>query len=259
MTLIGTTILITRQREQSADLVRAVEERGGHAIVVPMIRVVCPEEWSACDRAIDTLGTYDAAVFTSPNAVLWFLRRLGERSAPQSGLKRKTIYAVGPSTRAALEREGIGVAGIPEEANGEALAELLKDQIVAGQRILFPRGDLAREEVLRGLEAAGATVDAPVVYRTVPPDPADARTLAELTANRSYGAAVFASPSAVRNFAVTVPPALLRRSHPTVRSVAAGRTTADLMRQIGYTVDGVAPAAGTAPLIRVLEKVVKGS
>lgn len=258
MTLRGTTVLITRQREQSADLVRAVEERGGRAIVVPMIRVVCPEEWNACDRAIDTLETYDAAVFTSPNAVFWFFRRLEERNAPRSALNQQTVYAVGPSTRAALERKGIDVAGIPGDASGQALVEMLKDQAVAGKRFLFPRGDLVRREVLRGLEAAGATVDAPVVYRNVPPDPSDARTLAELTENRSYGAVVFASPSAVRNFSATVPPEGLRRSHPTVKSVAAGRTTADMMRRIGYPIDGIAPAAGTASLILVLEQVVKG-
>src|SRR5512135_532927 len=154
------------------------------------------------------------------------------RKAPRSALKQQTVYAVGPSTRAALERKGIDVAGIPADANGQALVEMLKDPAVAGKRFLFPRGDLVREEVLHGLEAAGATVDAPVVYRNVPPDPSDARTLAELTENRSYGAVVFASPSAVRNFSATVPPEALRRSHPTVKSVAAGRTTADMMRRI---------------------------
>lgn len=259
MTLRGVTVLITRQREQSTDLVRAVEERGGRPVVVPMIRIVPPDTWEECDRAIDRLEEYDGIIFTSPNAVLWFFRRRDERMTGRTAMGRVAVYAVGPSTRAALEREGVEAAAIPDQSSAEALADMLRSRAIGGKRFLFPRGDLAGPEVLCGLEDSGAAVDSPVVYRTVSPDPRDIRTLLEMTRGRAYGVAVFASPSAVRNFATAVSAATLRRLAPRVKTVAAGQTTSGAMRQLGFPVHGVALEAGSAGMIRAIEHVVQGS
>ncbi len=259
MSLQGTTVLSTRPREQSSDLIRAIEERGGCALVVPMIRIVAPTAWDECDQAIDRLAGYDGAVFTSPNAVLWFFRRLDERKVGRETLHRWAVFAVGPSTRLALEHQGIAGVGIPSEARGEALADMLRGGGCTGKRFLVPRGDLARDHVLRALEASGAIVHSPVVYCTLPPEPDDTRRLRELTARGSYGVVVFASPSAVQNYAAAVPPSLLRRLEPRPKVVAAGGTTADSIRQLGFPVDGVAAGPGASALLEAIEQVVKDS
>ncbi len=259
MTLHGVSVLITRRREQSLDLVSAIEERGGHAVVVPMIRIVAPAAWEECDRAIDRLQEYDGAVFTSPNSVLWFFRRLKERGVANALRKGGAVYAVGPTTAAALEHQGVVCRGLPDEASGEALAEKLRRDGIAGKNVLFPRGDRARDEVARGLEASGATVDSPVVYRTLPPDPEDAEALLRLTAGGLYRVVIFASPSAVENFAALVPATMLCRLVPRPGVVAAGRTTAGAIRKLGFPVDGVAADPGSAALVRTIERVVEGT
>ncbi len=259
MTLRGVSVLITRRREQSSDLVQAIEERGGCPVVIPMIRIVAPAAWEECDRAIDRLQTYDSAVFTSPNSVLWFFRRLEERGVEGAILTGRAVYAVGPSTAAALEHRGVPCRDLPGEASGQALAEKLQGDDVAGKKFLVPRGDRARDEVARGLEASGASVDSPVVYRTLPPAPEDAEELVRLTGGRAYRVVIFASPSAVQNFAASVPAEVLRRIVPQPRIVAVGRTTADAIRQLGFPVDSVAADPGSAALVRAIEQVVEGT
>ena len=51
--LSGITVLVTRAAHQAGDLVRAIEERGGKAAVLPTIDILPPASWSACDEAID--------------------------------------------------------------------------------------------------------------------------------------------------------------------------------------------------------------
>jgi len=255
MTLRGVTVLVTRQREQASDLVSAIEGRGGQAVVVPMIKVVAPVEWDECDRAFEALDSYDGAVFTSPNAVLWFFRRLRERGMAVAALSRCAVFAVGPTTRETLEEHGISVAGIPADASVDGLAEMLRGWTLRGQRFLLPRGKSARRDVQRVLEESGAIVDSPVVYRTIPPGAEEAQRLVALTARGSYSVVVFASPSAAENFANVVPAADIKRLVSPPKIVAIGQTTAGRLLELGFSVDRVAEEAGTEGLIVAIEQV----
>jgi len=256
MRLRGTTVLITRQHEQALNLIRAIEERGGRAIVLPMIRVAGPSGWGECDRALGMLDGYSGAVFTSTNAVVWFFRRLAERRVAVAGLDSCAVFAVGLSTREALESHGVTVAGVPVGASGEALARMLQGRELAGRRFLVPRGELARDDVRRVLESAGAVVDSPVVYRTLPPDPRDAKKLLELTASGAYGVVAFASPSAVKNFAEVIPATMMQNLPSPPKIVAIGATTEAALREIGFPVDQVASEAGTSGLVHAIEQVI---
>jgi uroporphyrinogen-III synthase len=254
MTLHGITVLITRQREQAPDLIRAIEEEGGRAIVCPMIRVVGPEGWGECDRVLGMMEEYEGAVFTSPNAVFWFFRRMAELKISTPG--SCAVFAVGPATRASLERQGVVLEGIPSEASGEALARMLQDRKLKGERFLVPRGEIARDDVRRALEGAGAIVDSPVVYRTVAPEPEDVRRLVELTAGGLYDVVVFASPSAVKNFARGVSAEALQKLASRPKTVAIGATTGAALRELGFPVDRVAAETGTSGLVRAITQVV---
>ena len=83
--LFGRRIVVTRSREQAAELVDMLEERGAEAIQAPTIRIAPPEDVGALDRACADAAAYDWIVFTSANAVDYFMqRRARQRRHPRS-------------------------------------------------------------------------------------------------------------------------------------------------------------------------------
>lgn len=206
MALNGRTILVTRQHEQAAELLQVIGGRGGRAVVLPMIRISDPESWEGCDKALDVLSSYDAVVFTSTNGVNKFLGRLKTREISPATLRRLEIFAVGPKTKEAIERQGISVAFVPVEYTADALVRRLLATGVSGRRFLLPQGNLAGQDVRDALAANGAKVETVTVYRN---DPPDEHVLLELR-NRfllgEFDAVILASPSAVNNFSRAVPP-----------------------------------------------------
>ena len=74
--LFGKRILVTRPREQAAELVELLEAMGAEAIEAPMIRIVPPDDYGPLDDACAHAGEFDWIVFSSANAVDAFIDRL---------------------------------------------------------------------------------------------------------------------------------------------------------------------------------------
>lgn len=238
MSLAGRRVLVTRPRDQAEALARALAARGARAVLFPTIEVRPVADLSRLDRAIDTLSTYDWITFPSPNAVDVVLDRLLARRVPLP--PRLRIAAVGPGTAQALEARGARVDFIPSEFLGLQLGRELTP--VHGQRVLLPRAARGREELAIELARRGASVDAVVVYDTLPAS-VDPRDLVEL--ERGVDVATFTSPSTVENFF-----ALLGARAVTVlggASVACiGPVTASAARAFGLTVH-LEPAEHSIP------------
>ena len=254
MTIRGLTILITRQREQSEELVWAIEQKGGRALVVPMIQIMPPESWDECDKALSQLATYDGIILTSTNAVDGFISRALTKGIGRSDVGRCVWYAVGKKTGERIEQSGGRVEFIPDDFSGAALAEELKRRSPVGKRFLLPRGDQGREEVKQNLEQAGAHVDAPIVYRNVAPSDVDRERLLDALTSGGIDVVTFASPSAARNFAAVVPTHMMPKTGGRPKVVALGSTTAEAIKDLGYQVDTVATEASVGGLLAAIEK-----
>jgi uroporphyrinogen-III synthase len=196
MSLAGKTVLVTRRREQSAELVDLLERSGATVIVVPVIEILPPESWTACDRALDGLRSYDAVLLTSSNAARFFLGRGVERGISFDGIN---VVAIGEASRSAAAAQGVSSATEHAFSSARDLARHLLVTPVNGRRYLFPCGDLARGELPEALRQAGAHVDRVVVYRTVAPPPGAVEPARDLLTRGEADVVVFASPSAVRN------------------------------------------------------------
>ena len=249
-TLAGRRIVVTRAPEQSAELVRALEELGAEVLLLPMVRFTGPPESFELDRAIGALEEFDWLVFTSANAVRFFLARCRELGRwPQAPLR---LAVVGPATRDALEAEGLQAAVAPREFRGQALAAEIGGE-VAGRRILLPRSDQAGGELPELLRAAGALVTGVVAYATAPPDSLDAPALEALVRGQADALAFF-SPSAFRHFAESFGRDALRRLTARVALAAVGPVTAAAIRQAGLPVAVEAADATTPALVAALER-----
>ena len=79
--LFGKRVLVTRPRDQAAELVDRLTALGAEAIEAPMIRIAPPEDPDPLLRAAASVDTFDWIVFTSANAVDAFMTALldGER------------------------------------------------------------------------------------------------------------------------------------------------------------------------------------
>ena len=86
--------MVTRAREQSRELLERLESAGAEAILLPLVRFLEPQDTADLDRCIRSLREFDWLIFTSANAVTFFLgrcRALGElaRGGPKRAAAEK--------------------------------------------------------------------------------------------------------------------------------------------------------------------------
>jgi uroporphyrinogen-III synthase len=200
--LKGAVVIITRPQSQSEETATVVERHGGIPVIMPLIEIADPHDWYPADYSIVNLKGYDGVIFTSQNAVERFLGRIGTVNAlAHQILASRRVYAVGSKTRACLETAQIPVTLTPERSSAADLVTALLRNPVAGKRFLFPKGNIAKEEIPEMLRASDAVVDEVEVYRTVTAEGSSLAPLAKAVSNGEVDSVVFFSPSALVSFA----------------------------------------------------------
>lgn len=200
--LFGKRIVVTRARSQASELVDRIEELGGEPYEFPVIKTVMPEgaeKKAKIAEALGALSAYDWVFFTSANGVEFFWRHLAELKVDIRGLHRARIGAVGPATAAALAQRGLVAEELPGVFQAEGLIEAFGSRLLPGQKVLLPRGDLAREWLPDKLREMGLEVTEVDTYETVVTGEDDIELLKLLEEKRIH-AVTFTSSSTVRNF-----------------------------------------------------------
>jgi uroporphyrinogen III methyltransferase/synthase len=236
--LFGRRVLVTRPREQAAELVDRLAALGAEPIEAPMIRIMPPADAAPLMRAAEDPGMFDWIVFTSVNAVEAYMNAvLAERDL--RSLKGPRLCTVGTGTADRLARYGIRTDVIPDEFRAEAvLGAIAGVSPLDGLRVLLPRSDIGREVIVEQLRAAGAMVTDVVAYRTVLEDThrdGDPDVYGMFLEGR-IDVVTFTSPSAVRNFVKIygADPAADLLKNTTVATI--GPVTAEAARQLGIAV-----------------------
>ena len=203
--LSGRRVVVTRPKEDAADLTDRLSALGAEPIEVPMIRISAPENWALLDRAVEDVVSFGWIVFTSVNAVDHFMQRL-YRHGDVRNLHGVQLCAVGPSTRDRLLRYGLKSDLVPTDFRADGVvAALAAATPLAGTRVLVPCADIGREQLVEALAQAGADVTGIVAYRTLPPEPDPDRDpdVYRMLLDRQIDAVTFTSAASVRNFAHT--------------------------------------------------------
>jgi uroporphyrinogen-III synthase len=186
-------VIVTRALDQADELLSALFDAGLDPVPVPAIAVEFEPPRGDLDAAAGLLHTYRWVVITSANGARAILKS-AERI--QTELGAPSWAAIGPATRRVLEHEGVEVDFQPSQSSGVAMAVELP--VVAVDRILVVRGDLADEELTIGLRARGAEVDDVIGYRTREAPETSRELLRTAVADGPIAAAVFTSGSTVR-------------------------------------------------------------
>lgn len=231
--LAGRTILVAGSEDRVPVLANALSQKGASVIQFPTVRIAPPEDFGPLDEALRGWSTFDWVVFTSAHGV----GAVTERARALHIELRNTrgrIAAVGPVTRAALQRNGLPADVMPGEYLTDAIANLMGE--LTGKRILLPRSRISRQSLPDALQARGAEVVQVIAYEAVP-----APAQPEGTLPRSIDYVVFTSPSAAENLTALIPEHDLVRLYERTPAAAIGPVTAEAARNLGFRVALVAP------------------
>lgn len=239
--LEGRRIAITSARGSVGELADALVAAGALPLVRPAIEIRDPLSWAALDDALRQVHRFAWVAFTSANAVRSVARRLEALHASHDWPGTVRLAAVGDAT-ARVVGALLGTCDhVPAVHAAEALGRSLPVQ--AGDRVLFPAGDLAGAGLEDALRRRGALVERVEAYRTVRSSEAD--TLGAELLEGAIDGVLFASPSAVRAVADAL--------------AAAGRAPAHVFSSgvravcIGPVTDAAARAAGI-PAVTCLDE-----
>jgi uroporphyrinogen III methyltransferase/synthase len=260
--LFGRRIVVTRPREDAAELTDLLATLGADAIEAPMLRFAQPDDFRPLDDAVGNLESFEWIVFTSANAVESFVARVMAGPGDLRALKNVRLCAVGPVTDERLRRFRLKPDLVPSDGHPEAVVQsLAATGTLADRAVLVPRSDVGRELIAQELRRAGAHVTDVTAYRTIlaEPEREGEPDIYRLLLDRQIDVVTFTSASAVRNFARIIGEEqtvdLLRQT--TVACI--GPVTAEAASQLGI-VTTVMPEEYTIPaLVDAIVRFVKSA
>jgi uroporphyrinogen-III synthase len=241
------TVLLTASAGAFPGLVEALRAIPVAVEDVPLMTFAPPLDWSSVDAAARNLERYAAIAFTSPRAARAFGERL--RTLDVRVPSGTAVWAAGAGTAQALG----GTLGPVRQADEHTVAErgaaaALADAVVRSgpeRPVLFPGGDIRRDELPARLRDEGITVDEVVCYRSVLAGEMEARGAAERAQ-----VVIVASPSVADLLARACPPGV----RPAL--VAVGPTTAEAARASGWPPARVASRPTSEALAAAVRAVV---
>ena len=225
--LFGQRIVVTRAKSQAAELSSKLHQLGADVIEIPVIELCPLEDYTALDTAIANLESYDWVIFTSANAVDFFLRRLRIAQKDWRSVRGR-ICAIGPATASALEP--IVPELVPTEQHSEGVVAAFRPFEMRCARVLLPRASAAREVIPTALTDMGASVDVVDAYANIIPTDAQSR-IEGMKTRPSW--ITFTSGSTVKNWIALAG----RQSLEGVRIASIGPATSDVIRKHGLKVD----------------------
>jgi len=245
--LFGKRVVVTRSRDQASVFSEMLIDKGAKPIEFPSIHVIPPKSWAELDRAINTLESYDWIIFTSANAIRFFMERLRSLGRDVRQLKGVNICAVGPRTAEALDHFSLRADLIPEEFKAEGVLSALGGADVKGRRFLIPRAKVAREIIPEKLRELGAEVTVATAYENVKPA-GDVDRVKRLFEEKKIAALTFTSSSTVHNFVEMIGKKEYKSLIDGVVVACIGPVTAKTAGQFGMNVD-IMPKEYTIPAL----------
>lgn len=193
--LLDKKILVPRGKNQAKSFAQLVERYGGIPIEIPLISFRPVKTSLDLEKVIDDLDIYDWIIFTSNVTVDTFMSYVQQEkihSFPK-------VAVIGERTKLVLRRKGVKVDFMPKQYVAETFVEEFLPTVNKGDRILLPKGNLARDLIGKSLRNHGALVDEVIVYETFLPLESKSK-LAHMLSKEELDILLFTSPSTVDHF-----------------------------------------------------------
>ncbi len=223
--LFGYRAALTRPRDQSEELARALHEAGADVVITPTIAVKPRALSDEIRTELLRLHAYDWVVFTSANGVKIFFDYLWKLGKDARALSECRLAVIGEKTGETLKVHGLRPDAVPSRFVQEGLGEVIP--VRPNDRVLIPRAAAARDALERMLADAGAVVKVLPIYDTLP-DPEGVKALVEGLRAQRINLVTFTSAS-------------------TVQSLIEGRTKEELLQLFdGVIIASIGPLTSAA-------------
>ncbi len=242
--LHGVGILVTRPRTQATELVNAIEEQGGLAYCLPVMKIVPHDELVVREHAAE-LSKPDVVVFISRNAVEYGMQYADEGK----------IAVIGPATAKAVKAAGRVVDIQPSTGyDSEHLLNEAPLKDVEGKHVRIIRGSSGREALADGLRERGATVEYLSVYERRLPE-VGPETLADLESRWRQGeinVVTVMSVQSLQNLARILPAWCAAQLETTPLVTPAGRVLKEALDRYPGSRPILAPGPGADDMVRAI-------
>ena len=233
--LFGKRIVVTRGRDQAADLSQKLSSLGAEVLEIPAIKREPPDNRQDIVDSLLALNSYDWLVFTSVNGVTAFFDLFFRNFHDLRDLGGAKIAAVGPTTAAKLREMHLQVDAMPGESIGKKVAEqLAKQGSIENCKICLIRAQDANPDLPQALEEFGAITDDIAVYKTVA-ETEDIFGASEDLLKHGADWMTFTSGSTVRFIHVRFDLPKLVKQFPNMKLASIGPETTKMIRSLGLT------------------------
>lgn len=232
-------VLVTRAPSDARRLIQALAAAGFEPVLVPLVQRI----WRI-EALIDAAAEHpevDVLVITSAAAADVLA------TAAPGAWRDARVAAVGPATERRLIELGYEVDVVPARSTGEALVRTLGD--LRGQRVLYPRAELATPSTAEALRAAGAELIDVVAYANTAPPGHERRLRAALPVR----ATTLLSGSVARRVAEAIPQ---ERRAELGHVVVIGPSTAAVAREVGLQISRVASPHTVQGVLLALQQAI---
>lgn len=192
--LVGKRVVVTRAASQAIELLKALQYAGAIPVLLPVIQILPPEDFSPLDTALLKLNEFDWILFTSQNAVRIVRERM--ETLQLEVAHSPSVGVVARATGDEAAGAGFSVDHVSSRPLGVALVEELSERLKA-KKVLLPRSNRANPDVVTALQKLDARVTEVIAYRTISEEAQDKGAIAKAM---SADAVLFFSPSAVMGF-----------------------------------------------------------
>ena len=158
----GKTIAITRSKDDSEEFIDLITRENGNVLSLPTIELVSKGE-KIVDEFLLTLENEDPdfSVFMSSKAVSLLFdtaKKIDKFEKLQLAVANTTVIAVGPKTKAVLEKENVKVAYMPQRYSSVGIGEVITKLNAVGKKVIVPRSGASTPFLKELLEKIGLSV-----------------------------------------------------------------------------------------------------
>ena len=261
--LAGLRVLVGRARHQASALSAGLKELGAEVLEIPFIEIRPARSYKPFDSALKNISKYEWLILTSVNGVEALEARLKRLKMSPQALAKLKIAAIGPSTRAAVEKLGLKVHIVPKQYVAESVVESLRGS-VEGNRVLLARAKVARDVIPSELRKMGARVDVVEAYETVVPKSSQKEIRALMSDPKLRPDVItFTSSSTVRNFVQLLGDKTRGQECPRhtdlngIQFASIGPITSATLRELGLPVHIEAREYTVPGLVRAIQELRK--
>jgi len=241
--ITGKTIAITRSKEDSEEFIHLITTANANPIPLPTIELVSKGE-KIVEEFLNSIkdDNHDFSVFMSSKAVKLLFdtaRKLSKFEKLQLAVANTTVIAVGPKTKAALEKEGIRVTYMPQKKySSVGVGEVFTRLNAEGKKVIIPRSGASTPFLAQLLEKIGLQVKEIYLYDVCSfKDTSQWNEFRVLFSNKKIDGIVFTSASSVNAFfeimLMDSDKKILLEDLQKTKVVAIGPFTADELKKFG--------------------------